>query len=452
MTIPFQQKTTKSSTLFTEANQWIPGGVTANIKYFKPYPIVMEKAKGPYLYDVDGNEYIDFNLCYGSLILGHGHPEVTQAFYNLLLEIGTTVYGTPHRHEIAMARKITELFPSIDKVRFTNSGLEATLLALRLAMAWTKRNKIAKFEGHYHGSYDQVLVGVNPIKRTNNQLPSVTSDSLGLPNYYLENTIMLPFNDLDQTAEILKKHKDEIAAVIIEPIQGGYIPPDPTFLQELRRLTSEYQIVLIFDEVKTGFRMGISGAQGIYQITPDLTALGKVLGGGFPVGAVGGKKEIMDLSSPVGGVNILNEPSESNDSYKPLFHSGTYNGHPLIMGAGLKTIEILGRENFYAELETQTQRLRQGIEQLTQKYGLPVQTIGVGSIFNLIFSTEPITQIQDVLASDLSKRKTLDNLLIKHGIFVKPMNRFSMSSAHDHSIIDQTLERFEAALKEMTNQ
>lgn len=160
----------------------------------------------------------------------------------------------------------------------------------------------------------------------------------------------------------------------------------------------------------------------------------------------------MDLSSPVGGVNILNEPSESNDSYKPLFHSGTYNGHPLIMGAGLKTIEILGRENFYAELETQTQRLRQGIEQLTQKYGLPVQTIGVGSIFNLIFSTEPITQIQDVLASDLSKRKTLDNLLIKHGIFVKPMNRFSMSSAHDHSIIDQTLERFEAALKEMTNQ
>ena len=451
MIIPFQQKTSKSSLLFNEANQWIPGGVTANIKYFKPYPIVMEKANGPYLYDVDGNEYIDFNLCYGSLILGHGHPEITHAFYNLLLEIGTTVYGTPHKQEIAMARKLTELFPSIEKVRFTNSGLEATLLALRLAMAWNKRKKIAKFEGHYHGSYDQVLVGVNPPKRSTNELPTVTSDSLGLPNYYLENTIMLPFNDLDQTAELLKKHKDELAAVIIEPIQSGYIPPDPTFLHELRRLTSEYQIALIFDEVKTGFRMGITGAQGIYQIKPDLTALGKVLGGGFPVGAVGGRKEIMDLSSPVGGMNILTDSAESSESHKPLFHSGTYNGHPLVMAAGLKTIEILSQVNFYQDLEKQTQRLRKGIEQLMEHYGLPAQTIGVGSIFNIVFSTEPIKQIQDVLASDLSIRKSLDRYLIKHGVYLKPMNRLSMSITHNDKIIDQTLERFEAALQELTS-
>lgn len=454
MPIPFQQKTTKSSELFNEAIQWIPGGVTANIKYFKPYPIVMEKAKGPYLYDVDGNEYIDFNLCYGTLILGHGHPEVTQAFYNHLIETGTIVYGTPHELEITMAQTLSELFPSIEKVRFTNSGLEATLLALRLAMAWTKRKKIAKFEGHYHGSHDQVLLNVNPTKREKNQRPDLTSDSLGLPDYYLENTIILPFNDIEQTAEILEKHQHEIAAVIMEPIQGGYIPPDPTFLKELRRITNDYQIALIFDEVKTGFRVGISGAQGLYGITPDLTALGKVLGGGFPIGAVGGRSEIMELSSPTKGVNILTkdplEFEESGERYKPLFHSGTYNGHPLVLSAGLKTIEILKGEHVYKKLESNTLRFQKGIEQLTESYGIPAQTIGVGSIFNIIFSAKPIQQIQDVLTSDLSLRKSLDDHLINRGVYLKPMNRFSMSTAHVATIVDQTLERFEAALNDLT--
>lgn len=452
MPIPFQQKTAKSAQIYNEAIQWIPGGVTANIKYFKPYPIVMEKATGPYLYDVDGNEYIDYNLCYGALILGHGHPEVTNAFYNRLLEIGTTIYGTPHQYEIEMAKKIVELFPSIEKIRFTNSGLEATLLALRLAMAWTKRKKIAKFEGHYHGSHDQVLMSVHPSKRPKKQQPSVTSDSLGLPDYYLENTIMLPFNDIEQTAEILETHKDEIAAVIIEPVQDGYIPPDPTFLKELRRLTNEYQIVLIFDEVKTGFRVGIAGAQGLYGVTPDLTALGKILGGGFPVGAVGGRAEILDLSSPSKGVNILaKDGTNTEKSFKPLFHSGTYNGHPLIMAAGLKTIDILSNENVYKKLEEHTFQLRKGIEQLTADYGLPAQTVGVGSIFNIIFSEQPIQQIQDVLTSDLSLRKQLDEYLINHGVFLKPMNRFSMSILHDASIIEKTLERFEEALKDLTS-
>lgn len=449
--VPFLNKTAKSSQIFQEAVQWIPGGVTANIKYFDPYPIIMKTADGAYLYDVDGNEYIDFNLCYGALILGHGHAEVSTALTNQLSNIGTSVFGTPHIHEIEMAKTLANLYPSIEKVRFTNSGLEATLLALRFGSAWSKKKKIAKFEGHYHGSHDQVLVGVNPNKRKAHEKPVITRDSLGLPDYYLENTILLPFNDIEQTAEILKAHQHEIATLIMEPIQGGFIPPDPEFLKAVRQLTEQYEIAFIMDEVKTGFRVSLSGAQGLYGVTPDITALGKVLGGGFPVGAVGGRKDIMDLSSPISGVDILSVDVEAKEKAqsKPLFHSGTYNGHPLIMTTGFTTIQILEKENTYQKLEENTAKLRQGIEQLCTQYGLPGQTVGVGSIFNLVFTEQPVKQVQDVINSDLVLREKLDGHLINRGIFVKPLNRFSMSVAHNQSIIDDTLERFEQAIKDM---
>ncbi|GGE13771.1 glutamate-1-semialdehyde 2,1-aminomutase [Marinithermofilum abyssi] len=448
---PYLRKTTRSAQLYKEAAQWIPGGVTANIKHFEPYPIVMESADGAFLYDVDGNSYIDYNLCYGALLLGHGHPGVTTAIHEQLSQIGTTIFGTPHKLETEMARVLVDLYPSIEKVRFTNSGMEATLLAIRLATAWTGRKKIAKFEGHYHGSYDQVLISVNPKKRDFKERPSVTSDSYGLPDYYSENTVVLPFNDLDQTADILKKHCDEIAAVIMEPIQGGFIPPDRAFLRAIRELTRQYGIILIFDEVKTGFRMGLLGAQGLYDIVPDLTALGKVLGGGFPVGAVGGHQNIMELCSPTGGADILTAGEQhTSDQNKPLFHSGTYNGHPIVLSAGLATIQALQAPGSYQQLEENTLQLRAGIEEILRRYHIASQTVGAGSIFNLVLTDRPVRQIQDVLETDLSLRRTLDTYLLDQGIFIKPLNRFSMSIAHTAAVINETLERFELGVKRLT--
>ncbi|MBN2909341.1 glutamate-1-semialdehyde 2,1-aminomutase [Polycladomyces sp. WAk] len=451
MDAPFVRKTARSAQMYREAARWIPGGVTANIKYFAPYPIVMDSASGAYLYDVDGNQYIDYNLCYGALILGHGDQRIIAAINDTFSQIGTTIFGTPHPLEAEMARVLVDLYPGIEKVRFTNSGLEATLLAIRLAMAWTGRKKLAKFEGHYHGSYDQVLISVTSQKRKREQRPVKTLDSLALPDYYAENTVVLPFNEWDQTEEILHQHRHEIAAVIMEPVQGGFIPPDETFLKRLRELTHQYGIVLIFDEVKTGFRTGLSGAQGLYGVIPDLTALGKVLGGGFPVGAVGGRGEMMEICSPAGGVDILTteQRQPSLGQGQPLFHSGTYNGHPVVLTAGLATIQTLQESGVYPQLEANTTQLRKGMEEILNRYGIASQTIGVGSIFNLVLSDQPVRRIQDVLESNLSLRRKLDTHLLNQGVFIKPLNRFSLSTAHTAEVIDETLERLELAVKSL---
>lgn len=447
----FLRNTARSAQMHREATRWIPGGVTANTKYFDPYPIVMDSASDAYLYDVDGNRYIDYNLCYGALILGHGDRRVIDAINQVFSKFGTTIFGTPHRLETEMARVLVNLYSGIEKVRFTNSGLEATLLAIRLAIAWTRRKKVAKFEGHYHGSHDHVLISVNPQKRKLKQHPVKTLDSLGLPDYYAKNTVVLPFNEWEQTEEILHQHRHEIAAVIMEPIQGGFIPPDETFLKRLRELTHQYGIVLIFDEVKTGFRTGLSGAQGLYGVVPDLTALGKVLGGGFPVGAVGGRDEIMGLCSPASGVDILTTGQQRlfPSLGHPLFHSGTYNGHPIVLTAGLATIQALREPGIYSQLEANTAELRKGMEEIFSRYGITSQTVGVGTIFNLVLSDLPVRRIQDVLESNLPLRRKLDTHLLNQGIFIKPLNRFSLSTAHTTKVIHETLERFELAVKRL---
>lgn len=447
----YLERTKKSADFYHKATRFLPGGVTANIKYFEPYPIVMEKADGAFLWDLDQNGYIDYNLCYGALVLGHGNEQIVHTLQEQLQQIGTMIFGTPHLLETEMAKKLVELYPSIESVRYTNSGLEATQLAIRLAMGWTGRRKLAKFEGHYHGGYDQVLISVNPPLRDQNERPSLKEDSRGIPDYYKENTIVLPFNDLEQTAEILQQNKDEIAAVIMEPIQGGFIPPNISFLKGLREITQKYGIVLIFDEVKTGFRVGLSGAQGRYGVTPDLTALGKVLGGGFPIGAIGGRKEIMDLCSPTGGADILTADStqKKDSSSNVLFHSGTYNGHPLILAAGLATIQTLEEAGVYRDLENRTLRLRTGMQEIMSHYGLEGHTLGEGSIFNIVITEHPVNQIQDVLRSNFSVRKKLDFSILNQGIFIKPLNRFSLSTAHTDEIIAETLNRFEAGVKQL---
>ncbi|RAL26824.1 aspartate aminotransferase family protein [Thermoflavimicrobium daqui] len=449
----YLQRTRNSSCFYQEAQSFLPGGVTANIKYFEPYPIVMKHANGAYVFDIDQNKYIDYNLCYGALLVGHGHPQVYRAIEEQLQKLGTTILGTPHLLEVEMAKSLVDLYPSIESVRYTNSGLEATMLAIRLAMAWTGRQKIAKFEGHYHGGYDQVLVSVHPTLRDQSQLPPVQLDSCGIPSYYQENTVVLPFNQIEQTAELLKKYGHELAAVILEPVQGGYIPPDASFLKELRELTRQYGIVLIFDEVKTGFRLGLSGAQGRYGVTPDLTALGKVLGGGFPVGAVGGRKEIMQVCSPIDRRDILgvSDGHKTKNAIDILFHSGTYNGHPLVLAAGLATIRILEKTGVYQELEKRTHQLKVGMQEILHRYGIVGKAVGDGSIFNLVFSEHPVLQIQDVLRSDLATRKELDFSLLNQGVYVKPQNRFSLSIAHTSQIISETLNRFEQAVKSIVS-
>lgn len=442
------EKTNKSADLFEKACDVIPGGVTAHIKYFAPHPLMMEKGKGSKLYDVDGNEYIDYLLCYGALILGHGHQQVFDAVTKQMLESGTTIFGTPHKMETTMAEKLVELYPGIEMVRYTNSGLEATLLAIRTAVAYTGKPKLAKFEGHYHGGYDQVLVSVNPVmdQAGNATAPKAVGESRGMPDYYIENTIILPFNDLESTEKILRAHAHELAGVILEPIQGGFIPAEQEFMEGLRRITEELNIVLIFDEVKTGFRISIGGAQKVYGIKPDITTLGKVLGGGFPVGAIGGKKEIMMITSARGGRDILTAGADNTNKQNPLYHSGTYNGHPTILAAGLATIDLLEQEGIMEDLFAKTQTLRKELENVYKKHGLNMQTVGMGSIFNIILAEGPIKNYRDMSRANTELRKEIDYELLKLGIYTKPLNRYSMSVVHTDEDILRTVEAHDEAI------
>lgn len=364
-------------------------------------------------------------------------------------EAGTTIFGTPHQLETVMAEKLIELYPGIEMVRYTNSGLEATLLAIRTAMAYTGKPKLAKFEGHYHGGYDQVLISVNPDINQAGEAhnPYAVPESKGVPDYYVENTIVLPFNDLEATEQILRTHKDELAAVILEPIQGGFIPAEPEFMKGLRRITKELGIILIFDEVKTGFRLSLGGAQKMYGVTPDITALGKVLGGGFPVGAIGGRREMMMISAPDGGRDILTAGVVNRDEREVLFHSGTYNGHPTVLAAGLATIGTLEEANVMDALFDRTQLLRNELEALYRNYGVAMQTVGKGSIFNIVLTDAPIKNYRDMGKANMQLRKEIDYELLRLGVYIKPLNRYSMSVVHSEEDIARTVAAHESALK-----
>ncbi|WP_228550152.1 aspartate aminotransferase family protein [Salinibacillus xinjiangensis] len=441
----------KSRELYERACEVMPGGVTANIKYFEPHPIMMEKGKGSKLFDVDGNEYIDYLLCYGALIHGHGNEPVMKAVYDQLANQGTTIFGTPHDLEVKMAEKLIELYPGIDMVRYTNSGLEATLLAVRTAMAYTEKDKIAKFEGHYHGGSNQFLLSVNPdIEKSGTEdEPVAVPESTGISSHEVEHTIILPFNNMDATERILRKQADELAAIILEPVQGGFIPADEEFIIGLRKLTNELGILLIFDEVKTGFRTSLGGCQEIFGVKPDLTALGKVLGGGFPVGAVGGRKDIMMISAPNGGRDILSAGEHSAGKKEILFHSGTYNGHPTVLAAGLATIQALEESNQMQKLCDRTKLLRQKLEEVYQRQGVDMQTIGMGSIFNIVLTKETVKNYRDLQKANMSLRKVIDHELLLQGIYTKPLNRYSMSTAHTEEDIAKTVEIHEKALKKI---
>nr|WP_142248100.1 aspartate aminotransferase family protein [Alkalihalobacterium alkalinitrilicum] len=445
-------KRTKGSLVFNEqAKEVMPGGVTANIKYFAPYPIVMKKGKGAYLTDIDNNQYIDYLLSYGALMLGHGHPKIQQAVEEQLHNNGTCLFGTPHPLEYELGKKIQHYYPSMELLRYTNSGTEATLLSLRIAAAYTGKYKVAKFEGHYHGGFDQMLLSVNPPVSEAGPIekPLPVIESKGINDYYQKHTIILPFNDLESCEAILREKHEEIGAVIIEPVQGGFIPAEQEFMDGLRKVTKELNILFIFDEVKTGFRVGLGGAQALYNIKPDLTTLGKVIGGGYPIGVIGGKKEVMEITAPSVASDVFDNSQSNTSSAKDvLFHSGTYNGHPTILAAGLATINVLERE--ISHVLHVTDQLKKRLEKLFSYYDIPMKAIGVGSIFSVVLtSKEKIRNYRDLQEADLMTRKEIDLYLLSEGIYTKPLNRYSLSTAHTMIEVDQTVAAYERVLKKM---
>lgn len=437
----------KSRDAYEKACLMIPGGITANVKFFPPFPLFMKNGEGAYITDLDDHKYVDYVLSYGPLIHGHGCRAIEEAATAYIKEHGTVLYGAPHEGELKFAKMINSYFPSIESMRFTNSGSEATLLSIRTACAYTGRRKIAKFEGHYHGGYNEVLVSLHPdMERAGHiKRPVSLPSSAGIFKDQLDNTIVLPFNDLEACTEILIQKQGDIACVIMEPLLAGTVPATKEFMEGIRRITERLGIILIFDEVKTGFCVNMNGAQGYYGVKPDLTTLGKIIGGGFPIGVLGGKREIMEIAAPGGsylpGLGIKQTSREEN-----LYHSGTNNGHPLILEMGMAAVRYL--EERYDEMIVQTERLKSGIKEIYASHGIRVKTPGIGAMFNIcITDQEEILTHRDLRKCNMELRRRVDYALLLEGVYNKPCKRYNMSTVHTAEVIDVTLEAHERAFK-----
>lgn len=427
-------QTTHSAQLFAQAQQHIPGGVNSPVRAFKGVggsPIFIDSAKGAYLYDVDGNRYVDFVGSWGPMILGHSAPEILAAVTERMHK-GLS-FGAPTAIETDMANKVCKLIPSMDMVRMVNSGTEATMSAIRLARGFTGRDKILKFEGCYHGHVDALLV-----KAGSGALTLGTPSSPGIPQAVTEHTLTLSYNDLEQLETCFAQTGEQLACVIIEPVAGNMncIPAKPEFLQRLRRLCDEYQVVLIFDEVMSGFRVALGGAQAWYGITPDLTCLGKVIGGGLPVGAFGGKQAIMQYLAPLG----------------PVYQAGTLSGNPLAMSAGLAMLNAIEEDDFYPRLEQKVNQLTDGFKQAAQQAGIRVTTNQAGSMFGLFFSEQTqITQYSQVVNQcDAALFARFFHAMLAQGVYLAPsaFEAGFMSSAHtEQDIADSVAAMYEVLPK-----
>jgi glutamate-1-semialdehyde 2,1-aminomutase len=418
---------TKSQELFQKALSLMPGGVNSPVRAFRAVggdPVFITSGKGSSIADVDGNNYIDYVLSWGPLILGHCHPEVVEALAKAI-ESGTS-FGACTAAEIELAERIRDAYPSIERVRLVNSGTEATLSALRVARAATGRDKILKFEGCYHGHGDSLLVKAGSGVATLG-LP----DSPGVPRALAELTVTLPFNDPAALEEAFRIHGNQLAAVIIEPVVGnsGCIPPQAGFLEKLRKLTAEQGTALILDEVMTGFRVAYGGAQELFGIRPDLTTLGKIIGGGLPVGAYGGKASLMDWVAPAG----------------PVYQAGTLSGNPLAVAAGLKTLEILRRPGTYERLEVISKKLAWGLAAAAAKAGVPLTVNRVGSMFTCFFTHHPVTDYASAKRSDTGKFARFFRALLERGVYFPPSQFEAAFVSTAHSEADVTLTREAAA-------
>lgn len=413
----------KSKKLYSEARRYIPGGVNSPVRAFRSVggsPIFIKRASGSRIYDVDGNEYIDYVLSWGPMILGHSHPKVVRALKRAV-ENGTS-YGAPTELETELARMVISAYPSIEMVRMVNSGTEAAMSAIRVARGFTGRDKIIKFEGCYHGHADGLLV-----KAGSGAATFGVPDSPGVPKDYAKNTITLPFNDLNAVRKILERECNNIACIIVEPVVGnmGCILPKEGFLHGLREVTMEYGIILIFDEVMTGFRVSYGGAQELYRIKPDMTCLGKIIGGGLPVGAYGGRKEIMMKISPEG----------------PIYQAGTLSGNPLAMTAGIETLKILSKPGVYERLEKRAEQLEYGLKDAAKKTGVKTYSARAGSMFCTYFTKQEVWDYKSAKMSDTVKFSKFFRLMLGRGVNLAP-SQFEagfLSTAHSHSDIEMTI-------------
>lgn len=420
-----------SQQLFAQAQAVIPGGVNSPVRAFKGVggePLFFKEGKGAYLIDVDNKHYIDYVGSWGPLILGHCHPNVISAVTNVLQQ-GMS-FGAPTELEVKLAQKIIALMPSIEKIRMVNSGTEATMTAIRLARGYTQRNKIIKFNGCYHGHSDSLLV-----KAGSGLLTLGIPSTPGIPPSITEHTLTTNFNDLEQTTQLFEKFNIEIAAVIVEPVAGnmGFVLPKPEFLQGLRKLCSENNSVLIFDEVMTGFRVALGGAQGIYGIEPDLTTLGKVIGGGMPVGALGGKSAIMSCLAPEG----------------PVYQAGTLSGNPLAMAAGLATLTELEKPGFYQNLSTTSKELVRALAEVADSLRIPFWGASLGGMFGFCFNgNSQIVDYADVAASDEVLFKRFFHGMLQKSVYFAPSMYEAgfVSSAHQKEEINRTQEAAESVL------
>lgn len=421
----------KSEELFSRAQSVMPGGVNSPVRAFKAvggHPLFIKKGQGARITDVDGSEFIDYVSSWGPLIFGHAHPEIVEAIRHQA-GLGTS-FGAPTKLEIILAEKVVQAVPSMEVVRMVNSGTEAVMSAIRLARGITGRDKILKFEGCYHGHADSMLVkaGSGLMSLGIPECPGIVAD-------LAKNTLTLPYNDSSSVDKLFAEQGDEIACIIVEPIAGnmGVVPPQPGFLQTLRDVTRRSGALLIFDEVISGFRVGLGGAQELYDILPDLTCLGKIIGGGLPVGAYGGTKVIMDQVSPTGSI----------------YQAGTLSGNPLAMAAGIKMLELLSAPGVYEDLEAKSEKLCAGFKDNVQKLGIHARFTRVGAMFSMFFTNEEIVDFHSVKTCDTEFFKRYFNAMLDAGIYIAP-SQFEagfMSAVHTQDDINQTIEANFVALK-----
>ncbi|HGJ5898691.1 glutamate-1-semialdehyde 2,1-aminomutase [Arsenophonus apicola] len=424
----------QSETLYLKAKKFIPGGVNSPVRAFNGvggYPLFIQRANGAYIYDVDGKAYIDYVGSWGPMILGHNHPVIKQAVIQAA-ENGLS-FGAPTAIEVEMAEIINQLIPSIEMVRMVNSGTEATMSAIRLARGYTGRDKIIKFEGCYHGHADCLLV-----KAGSGALTIGQPNSPGVPADVAKHTLTCTFNDLDSVRQTFAQYPQEIACIIVEPVAGNMncILPEAEFLPGLRTLCDQFGALLIIDEVMTGFRVALGGAQAHYQVKPDLTCLGKIIGGGMPVGAFGGRRELMEKLAPIG----------------PIYQAGTLSGNPLAMAAGLACLTEVAKPNTHKRLTELTTQLANGLQEKAQQAGIPLIINHVGGMFGLFFTTAPqVNCYQDVMQCDIEKFKQFFHLMLDEGVYLAPsaFEAGFMSVAHSHEDIERTIKAAKNAFNKM---
>jgi len=423
-----------SKTLFEKAQHFIPGGVNSPVRAFKAVggdPLFLKSAKGSYIYDEDDNSYIDLINSWGPMILGHAHPLIEEAVAEAIKS--SLSFGAPSRREVEIAELITEMVPSIEKVRMVNSGTEATMSAIRLARGYTGKDKIIKFEGCYHGHGDSFLIAAGSGAMTMG-----TPNSPGVTEGVAKDTLLAGFNNLEQVKELADANKEHVAAIIIEPVAGnmGCVLPEPGFLEGLRSLCDEHDIILIFDEVMTGFRLSKAGAQGIYGVKPDITTLGKIIGGGMPVGAYGGKKEIMDYVSPSG----------------PVYQAGTLSGNPVAMAAGNAILNVLNNNpSIYDDLETVTSKIVSGYQSTLDEFDLDYTINNVGSMYSLFFTNKKVIDLETCKSCDTELFRRYFKGLLEEGVYIAPSQFESLFVSHttDSEVADKIIKANHTVLEKL---